>query len=70
MGNRREFPFGLIDKLKINKIYYVRKKNYLPVPDRMSMRLRKTSVSLLQVILKAQYMATLVGQKQILRHGI
>ena len=32
MGNRREFPFGLIDKLKINKIYYVRKKNNLPVP--------------------------------------
>ena len=31
MGNRREFPFGLIDKLKINKIYYVRKKKNLSV---------------------------------------
>ena len=38
MGNRREFPFGLIDKLKINKIYYFRKKNYLPVPDPMLTR--------------------------------
>ena len=29
MGNRRKFPFSLIDKLKINKIYYFRKKKDL-----------------------------------------